>query len=188
MPAARIAAAAPQAADVPASTGTEGPEAASGARQRAEVASGAPLGETAPRRGGVVPDRGSVELRVGYDKPAAKVRGTVRGRIDDVAGRIRNANAATVRRGPVGRIEVWWPENHAGSTQRGYRIVDAAGGTVCELDGTLYTARTRPHELHYTLVAGSYRLDFWTDDGLRGELPFVVPESLEPGPLRLDLK
>ncbi|HEX5050741.1 MAG TPA: hypothetical protein VFZ65_03115, partial [Planctomycetota bacterium] len=83
---------------------------------------------------------------------------------------------------------VWWPENHTGSKRRGYRVVDASGKPVQEYDGLLYTSPIRPYELRFTLAAGRYHLAFWSDDGLRGELDFVIPANLEPPELRLDLK
>ena len=39
-----------------------------------------------------------------------------------------------------------------------------------------------------TLGVGRLHLEFWTDDGLRGELDFEIPESLIAPALRLDLK
>ena len=288
----------------------------------------------APRRAGIVPNRGPVELTVDYDKPVKLRPGTVRGRIDDAAHRIQNANAATVtlssdaswfrsgikiedgafriddvtpcrfrislvenettlaytdwfdlpesgdvdvgmvttepagglrvrirrtagteefdpkmylqrdgaptsttvqlgrgnellvenlspgsysirayfkgmvsvkqkatvavattsdleielRPAASGKIDVWWPEDHKTSERRGYRITDPDGNIGVEFEGPLHTASTQPYELLYGLAAGRYRLEFWTDDGLRGELDFTIPRSLEPPTLRLDLK
>jgi hypothetical protein len=93
-----------------------------------------------------------------------------------------------LRAGASGKVDVWWPENHTGSKRRGYRVVDAAGKTVLEYEGLLYTSPIRPYELRFTLAAGRYHLEFWSDDGLRGEMDFVIPGSLEAPELRLDLK
>ncbi|MCA8973688.1 MAG: carboxypeptidase regulatory-like domain-containing protein, partial [Planctomycetes bacterium] len=95
--------------------------------------------------------------------------------------------ALELQRGAVGKIEVWWPESHPTSEQRAYRVTDAAGKCVQEYDGKLHSMPTRPYPLSYTLPAGSYHLEFTTDDGLRGELDFTIPSGLEPPELRLDL-
>ena len=57
----------------------------------------APKGAAPLHITGIVPDRGPVELRASFNKPVKQKSGTVIGRIDDVAGRIRNLKAATVR-------------------------------------------------------------------------------------------
>jgi hypothetical protein len=90
--------------------------------------------------------------------------------------------------GASGKVDVWWPEHHNGSKQRGYRVVDADGKTVQEYEGPIYTSPIRPYEMRFTLAAGRYHLEFWSDDGLRGEMDFVIPGSLEAPELRLDLK
>lgn len=294
---------------------------------------GAPRGSSAPRRSGVVPDQGPVEITVEYDKPQKQVPGTVRGRIADAGGRIRNPMAATVtlhsdagwfrpgikvvdgaflveevepcrfrvilveeetvlaatdwfllaaagevdvgvlttepggalrihvvrgngaegfepklylrrdgdplgttiapgrredvlaasltpgdyqvsgwfkgmiavkteatvsagqtseltvelRPGAVGKVDVWWPEGHATSERRGYQITGPDGKVVLEHEGRLHTMPTRPYELRFTLAAGRHRLEFWTDDGLRGELEFEIPASLVAPALRVEL-
>lgn len=93
-----------------------------------------------------------------------------------------------VRAGASGKVHVWWPENHIDSKRRGYRVVNAAGKTVQEYEGLIYTSPIRPHAVYYTLPAGRYHLEFWTDDDLRGELDFNIPASLIPPALRLNLK
>lgn len=90
--------------------------------------------------------------------------------------------------GATGKIDVWWPEDRATSERRGYRITDASGTVVQEYEGRLHTMPTRPYELRFTLAAGRQHLEFWTDDGLRGELDFEIPASLVAPTLRVDLK
>lgn len=294
----------------------------------------APRGNVPPRRSGIVPDQGPVEVTVEYDKPQKEVPGKVRGRIADVGARIRNPIAATVtlhsdegwfrpgikvvdgafkvdeikpcrfriilkesetvlastdwfelatagdvdvgvlttepggalrvrvarakgaeefepklylrrdgdpmsttielgradqgmaasltpgayevsgyskgmvsvrlrtivragetaelqvelRPGANGKVEVWWPEGRAASKKRGYKLTDASGAVVQEYEGPLSTSPTRPYAMHFTLAAGQYHLEFWTDDGLRGELDFEIPVNLVAPELRLDLK
>ena len=46
----------------------------------------------------------------------------------------------------------------------------------------------RPYPLRYTLPPGRFRVEFSTDDGLRGALDFTVPESLEAVSRRLELR
>lgn len=89
--------------------------------------------------------------------------------------------------GARGVVEVWWPENHDASKGFDYRI-DTEGVTVSEYESRLYTAPIRPYKMRYTLPAGRYHLEFSSDDGLRGELDFTIPASLQPPALRLELK
>lgn len=56
----------------------------------------APKGTPPLQASGIVPDRGRVELRATFDKPVKQENGIVIGRIDDVAGRLRNPKAARV--------------------------------------------------------------------------------------------
>ncbi|MCB9878064.1 MAG: carboxypeptidase regulatory-like domain-containing protein [Planctomycetes bacterium] len=90
--------------------------------------------------------------------------------------------------GASGKVAVWWPEGQSASKRRGYQVSDASGAVVQEYEGLLYTSPTRPYELHYTLAAGRYHLEFSTDDGLRGELDFEIPADLVAPELRLDLR
>ncbi|MEZ6036361.1 MAG: carboxypeptidase-like regulatory domain-containing protein [Planctomycetota bacterium] len=95
---------------------------------------------------------------------------------------------AELRPGASGKVAVWWPEGHSESKGRSYEVTDESGAVVSEFDGLLYTSPTRPYELHYTLAAGRYHLEFSTDDRLRGELDFEIPTDLVAPELRLDLK
>ncbi len=56
----------------------------------------APKGTPALQQSGLVPDRGRIELRAPFGRPVEEQDGIVIGRVDDVARRIKNPQAATV--------------------------------------------------------------------------------------------
>ncbi len=119
----------------------------------------------------------------GYFRGMVPLRGT----LTVTVGSVADATFA-LRRGASCTIEVWWPEGHSGSTRRGYRFVDADGATLHEFESALHTMPTRPYELRATLPPGVFRLEFWTDDDLRGELELTVPDSYEEVKQRMDLR
>ncbi len=104
-----------------------------------------------------------------------------------VAGQTTDATF-DLRAGAIGKVAIWWPEGQSKSKTRGYRFTDATGRIAREYEGKLYTSPLRPYELSYTLAPGRYHLEFWTDDGLRGETDMTIPESLKAPEARVDLR
>ena len=58
-----------------------------------------------------------------------------------------------------------------------------------DYEGEIYTgAGLRPYPVVSVVPPGRYRIEFTTDDGLRGETGFEVESTTDAVKLRLDLK
>ena len=57
-----------------------------------------------------------------------------------------------------------------------------------EFEGGLSTFPTRPYPLNYTLPPGHWKIEFSTDDGLRGEVEFEMKNTTDEVKPRIDLK
>ncbi len=87
------------------------------------------------------------------------------------------------------QCDVWWPTGDVQSTSRKYRILNAADDSLLiEYESSLagYPI-TRPHLVHANLPQGRWRVEFSTDDGLTGEVEFVVKNSRDKVKPRIDL-
>ena len=145
-------------------------------------------------RSTVVPAGRAVELRIDSLSPGEySIRCFGRGMVSihDASLSVRSGETTTaeltLRAGAVVRFRVWWPEGEVDSTTRGYRITSEDGSVLREFEGELATSPTRPYPGSVTVPPGRWKLEFWTDDGLRGDTDFVVGDDLELVELRLDL-
>lgn len=96
-------------------------------------------------REGLVPDRGRLEVRADFDKPVKAEPGTVIGRIDDRAGRIRNPGAVSVT------LHVGSSSWRSGGeiTDGAFRLKDVAPGShrVSLVEGATVLASTDAFEV-----------------------------------------
>ncbi len=95
----------------------------------------------------------------------------------------------SLRAGATLRGDVWWPVGEVQSTSRKYRILNAEDGSLLhENESDLTGYPTRPNHIYYTVPRGRWKIEFSTDDGLRGEVEFAVQNLDETTRPRINLK
>lgn len=84
------------------------------------------------------------------------------------------------------RFSVWWPEGKS-SVSRQYRITDREGKVFHEYQGALGTSPTQPNLFNLTMPPGHWKVEFSTDNGLKGEVGFEVANTTDEVKVRIDL-
>ncbi len=112
---------------------------------------------------------------------------SVKGQVQVVAGETSEVQL-TLQPGARLRCEVWWPKGEVKTTTRKYRILASGGKLFHEYESPLSTMSTQPYPLVYTLPPGRWKVEFSTDDGLAGEVEFVVKNASGEIKQRIDLK
>ncbi len=111
---------------------------------------------------------------------------TLRAKMTVTAGQTSELTL-TMQEGARCRFSVWWPEGKV-SASRHYRILDSSGKVFHEYEGDLGTSPTRPYAFSTTIPPGRWKVEFSTDDGLKGEDEFVVANTTDEVKVRIDLK
>lgn len=108
-----------------------------------------------------------------------KTRATV------VAG-VTGTATVEVRRCALARLAVWWPAGHEGSKTWRYRVTGSDGALLVERDGE-YRGDIRPYLAVIAATPGTWRVEYTTDDGLRGAIDFTIGPDFADVEGRIDL-
>lgn len=108
-----------------------------------------------------------------------KARATV------VAG-VTGTATVEVNRCALARLEVWWPNGHAGTKTWRYRVTGEGGTLLIERDGE-FRSDIRPYPAVIAATPGTWHVDYTTDDGLRGATDFTIGADFADVAGRIDL-
>lgn len=102
-----------------------------------------------------------------------------------VAG-VTGTAAVVVSRCALARLDVWWPAGHEGTKTWRYRVTGSDGALLVERDGA-YRGDIRPYPAVIAATPGTWRVEYSTDDGLRGAMDFTIGPDFADVEGRIDL-